>query len=292
MRFFLGNFAQSAIVEIVDDSNLCLILSSNKEVEYTGWWGKVPPSTMSSNQFGSREARETTDSQQRKFFMLGDSFTYGQGVNVEASLPYQIQEQFSFLDVWNYGVPGRDFYQFHAEIKRLLPQKPEWIVVNLFANDFDLPPQHCMLSDHAERLFPLMRNCYSCRLALFQLVLSSPPPERPKEEQIQAIREHVQAMQALAQKDGIRLIFSFLTDRSSMEHNKSELPNIRQILREEKATVIDLAYVWTFLSAQPEKYIIHNENHLNEEGNRILAVEYAKQLHNIFQEQGIRTTDQ
>lgn len=288
LRFFLGNFAQSALVEIIDDPNLCLILGKNKDLEYTGWWGKVDASNMSSNRFGSREPRNTIDSKHPKFFMLGDSFTYGQGVDVEHSIPYQLQETFPLVDLWNYGVPGRDFYQFQAEMQRLLSQKPTWIAINIFANDFDLPPKHCMVSKNASLLFPLMRHCYSCRLALFQLVLSSPPTERPKAEQIQTIRAQIQQMQALAQQEQVQLIFTFLTDRSSMKHGKTELPNIRQILREEKATIIDLAYAWTFLSSQPEKYILPKEYHLNEEGNRVLSVEYAKQLQMLFAEQGIR----
>jgi len=281
LRFFLGNFAQSALVELVDDPSLCLVLGKNRSLSYTGWWGKVNPSVMESNRYGSREYRENKNDK-KQVFVLGDSFTYGQGVNEKDSLPAQIQSQMPEIDIWNFGVPGRDFFQFSAEMERLKSLEPDVVIVNIFANDFDLPPDTCMFSKAASWQFPIMRQCYLCRLGLFAFVQRK-PEEISSALMKQAIEKEVQKMQTIAEKEEFLLIISFLTDESTMVGDKKKLPNIRSIIKNQKPYVIDLSYTWGQLTMNPEKYTIPNEFHLNPEGNKILATAYVKQLKEVFQ---------
>lgn len=276
LRFVLGNFAQSALVELVDDPSLCLILGKNRSLSYTGWWGRVPPSKMESNRFGSREPRSIKNNK-KQVFILGDSFTYGQGVNQEEALPAQLQTQLPMMDIWNFGVPGRDFFQFSAEMKRLSALDPDIIIVNIFANDFDLPPKTCMFSQSASWQFPVMRQCYLCRLVLFMFV-KRVPEEISKEKMTLAIDEELQKMKTVAQEENIALIITFLTDESTMMGQKEKLPDTRAIIKNQHSKTIDLSYTWGQLTMNPEKYTIPNEFHLNAEGNRILAEAYAKKL--------------
>ncbi len=219
LRFFLGNFVQSSLVEVVDDPSLCFVLGKNRELSYTGWWGKVPHSVMESNFFGSREDRLSKNNK-KQVFMLGDSFTYGQGVDQQDSLPAQIQVQIPELDIWNFGVPGRDFFQFSAELARLKSLKPDVVLINILANDFDLPPNTCMFSPETRWQLPVMRNCYICRLGLFGMANQN-TEELPRNRMKRAIQEELQKVKSIAEKEDITLIIVFLTDDSTMIGEKT-----------------------------------------------------------------------
>lgn len=277
LRFVLGNFAQSALVDLVDDPELCLVLGKNRTLEYTGWWAKVDASDMTSNAFGSREPREGK-SDKKQVFMIGDSFTYGQGVNQIESLPALVQAGIPDVDIWNFGVPGRDFFQFAAEIQRLKSLQPDLILVNIFANDFDLPPKTCMFSEAAAWQFPVMRQCYLCRLGLFGVMMEQSKTEIPRQEMKTAIISELKKMQAAARSEGVELVIVFLTDESTMIGQKRELPDIRALIKDRDAKNLDLSYTWGQLTMNPDEYTIPNEFHLNAEGNQILATDYVRQL--------------
>jgi lysophospholipase L1-like esterase len=283
LRFVLGNFAQSALVELVDDPELCLVLGKNRHLEYTGWWGKVDGTLMGSNTFGSREDRNDK-SDKKQIFMIGDSFTYGQGVNQEDSLPALVQAEIPDVDVWNFGVPGRDFFQFAAEIQRLKSLKPDLILLNIFANDFDLAPKTCMFSEADSWQLPVMRQCYLCRLGLFTFMMNQSKTEIPRQEMEIAILSELQKIQKTVKGEEIELIIVFLTDESTMIGEKKELPDIRALIKHRAAKNMDLSYTWEELTMNPEEYTIPNEFHLNAEGNQILAKEYVKQLKSLLKD--------
>ena len=90
-----GNYAQSALVERVDDTELCMVLGKNRTLTYTGWYRKVDATEMQSDEVSSRGFVKSNKNQidSIKVFMLGDSFTYGQGVNIEYSLPHLVNQE-------------------------------------------------------------------------------------------------------------------------------------------------------------------------------------------------------
>lgn len=291
-RFFMGNFAQSALVEIIDDPALCLRLGKNRQLTYTGWWLKTVPSDMASNAFGSREPRtqisntslstQANTNTNTKIFFLGDSFVYGQGVDQKDSLPAQIQVLQPKLDIWNFGVPGRDFFQFSSEMELLAQQKPDVIIINIFANDFLLPPNTCMFTSAAKWQFPIMRNCYICRLGLFSWYMIQDRPQPSPQSLEPSIIEHIDVMNNISKKNNIQFIVAFLVDQGTFQHEVPHMPNLKSIFEQRNIPIIDLSQTWISMQPFPQKYFIPNEQHFTPIGNQVMAREYAKQLSTIL----------
>jgi len=113
---------------------------------------------ISTNRFGFRD-RELgpKDPQRYRIAVIGDSFTWGQGV--EAS------ERFTNLlegllgpryEVLNLGIPGNDMPQHLEELDRVLMIQPDFILLQLFINDFETadmrrPHPRPLISESAAR---------------------------------------------------------------------------------------------------------------------------------------------
>lgn len=78
-------------------------------------------------------------------FCLGDSTTFGLGVDFESTYPKQLEtmlrkERGRSAFVVNAGVPGYELHQYRANLSRLLGMsKPRAVVVGIFMND-NVPP--------------------------------------------------------------------------------------------------------------------------------------------------------
>lgn len=278
-RWLFGNYAQSELVMRVDDPNLCMVLRPNQALTYTGWYRKVPPTQMESDEFGSRGFKKSVQNQDDKYnvFMLGDSFTYGQGVNLAAALPAQVNERMGDrYRIWNFGVPGRNFYQMPAEVERLSRMNPDLILVNLFINDFHEPPGQCMLNTSTDWQLPLMRFCHLCRWTMLASM-----PESPVLSQTDIERETVDTIQQLermSQELSIPIVFVLLMDHHAYRDFSPELPPVYQVVGQYASDYIDLEGVWSTLLIQEEQYQIPGEFHWNVAGNQLLADSYAKAL--------------
>ena len=298
-RFLFGNYAQSALVEKVDDPALCMVLGRNRDLTYTGWYRRVPQTQMQSDGFGARGFRNYVDysiknQEVNHIFMLGDSFTYGQGVEREEALPALVEESLgTSYRVWNFGVPGRNFYQMSADVERLLENttlpKPKLLLVNLFINDFHEAPEQCMLTEATWKL-PLMRMCHLCRWAI--LATSPSPQTLQKEEITEAVRKQIQDIERLGQQHQVPILFALLMDHHVHESFQPSLPPIYRIVQEESQHWIDLDEVWALLLMNESQYQIPGEYHWNVEGNQRLAQSYAQALHSsistLFSSSGMR----
>ena len=82
------------------------------------------------NNFGFRDEDFLFDDKQKIFF-LGDSFTFGEGVERQEILSALLEEKFSRFDVMNLGVPGYGTDQELLLLQQLGPEfKPKIIVIN------------------------------------------------------------------------------------------------------------------------------------------------------------------
>ena len=296
-HLFLGNFAQSALVQRHENSELCMVLGTNKNLEYTGWYRKVPSTIMESNAFGSREKRDAYGNKinkkqgfiekELKVFMLGDSFTYGQGVQESDSLPHKVDvylqehstNQVRF-DIWNFGVPGRNFYQIPADIERLLRWKPNIILVNMFTNDYHEAPGTCMLSPMTDVLLPLMRVCHICRLGLIAL---RPNIQTLSPSEIEHTIEHtIRRIEDIAQQNDVEVYFVLLSEAHSIAKHQPPLPNIHEIVADTTIHVIDLSKTWDYVLRNSDTLEIPGEFHLNPTGNDIVAQAYTKALYSTY----------
>jgi hypothetical protein len=73
--------------------------------------------------------------------MIGDSFTYGAGVNMEETFSAVLEELFrkqnKNIEVINGGVPGYSTLQAYQWLKKeLIKYKPDVVILNFYINDF------------------------------------------------------------------------------------------------------------------------------------------------------------
>ena len=283
-RILFGNYAQSALVERVDDTALCMVLGKNRTLTYTGWYRKVDATEMQSDDVSSRGFVKSNKKQVdiTKVFMLGDSFTYGQGVNIEYSLPHLVNLDLGdHYTVWNFGVPGRNFYQMASDIQRLMVYKPDVILVNLFINDFHEPPGECMLSATTDWQMPLMRWCHVCRWSLLgvgavvseQAYLTSPQIE-------QQVVDHIAKIERIGRDHDVPIVFALLMDHQVHRAFEPTLPAIHTLVQQHSTRWIDLDKTWSTLLWRESEYQILGEYHWNNQGNQVLAQAYAQALQN------------
>lgn len=278
-RMMFGNYAQSALVERTVDPNLCMVLAPNQELTYTGWYRKVPATIMESDEHGSRGFIKDIKYQEdvKNIFMIGDSFTYGQGVNIADALPTLVNADLGDgVRVWNFGVPGRNFYQMPSEVQRLAAFNPDLILVNLFINDFHEPPGQCMLNASTDWKLPLMRHCHLCRWSI--LGVSSDSPVLSKSEMEKEVIRTIQELNQQSHELSIPIVFVLMMDHYAHRDFQPELPAIHSVVQSHASEWIDLEQVWTTLLMQEESYQIPGEFHWNPAGNQILAEAYSKSL--------------
>lgn len=116
---------------------------------------KNPPQTTGcppTDQYGFRLTRDQKFIGGKKTVFLGDSFTYGHGVNSNETYPWYIyrlfQESKINVNIYNAGVPGygmdQEILQLETDI--LSKIKPDIIVWNIHENDFYDNNQACLFT--------------------------------------------------------------------------------------------------------------------------------------------------
>lgn len=98
----------------------------------------------------SREKRQDL----RRIAVIGDSFTFGAGVNAEDTYPAQLQQLLAQRDihseVMNFGVINHDMWQHYVMLKtRVLAYTPDLVILAIFTNDLEHPiaPDHIADND-------------------------------------------------------------------------------------------------------------------------------------------------
>jgi hypothetical protein len=114
-------------------------------------WGRGVPTRVHTNTLGFRDperpAERSPEHQTgiRRVIVAGDSITFGIGVHDEESYPRQLQAQLTEsghqdIEVWNAGVPGYAMADHLGLLRRrLLPLKPDVVLLQLSRNDNALP---------------------------------------------------------------------------------------------------------------------------------------------------------
>ncbi|MCK4303481.1 MAG: hypothetical protein KAY24_04520 [Candidatus Eisenbacteria sp.] len=115
---------------------------------------------VTTNSLGLRDRRAPHKSDGKtQIIVLGDSFTFGFGVDMEDSYPFQLEELLNagarreFYEVINAGVPGYDTVNELRLLERIIPHySPAWIIVGFHTGDLaeqhtPATQQHLLLSD-------------------------------------------------------------------------------------------------------------------------------------------------
>ena len=110
------------------------------------------------NSLGYREREiPPKDPNRYRIVVVGDSFTYGQGIEAPERFSNLIE---GFLgpryEVLNFGIPGNDMPQHLDVLDQVLPLHPDFVLLQLFINDFETaqmerPRPHPLISDGAAR---------------------------------------------------------------------------------------------------------------------------------------------
>ena len=121
-------------------------LERNLTTSYESW-GQKNLSQIHTNSLGLRERERDPQraSGKKRVIVTGDSIAFGIGVNDEDAFPQQMERQLeargdSHIEVWNAGVPGYAMADHLGFLRRrLLPLRPDLIVLQLSRNDNAIP---------------------------------------------------------------------------------------------------------------------------------------------------------
>src|SRR5262245_1883337 len=92
-RLVMGGIEQSTLyLPLWGTPGPCVRLRPGAEVEYTGWFLKIPPVKQEVNTYGYRgpERPPARRPGVLRIAAVGDSYTYGMGVRTEQSIPAQL----------------------------------------------------------------------------------------------------------------------------------------------------------------------------------------------------------
>lgn len=293
LRILLGNFGQSQVLQRSDNAEICLELRPETQQVYTGWRQKVAPSEMIINSHGFRgpELKDQKPEGTLRLAALGDSFTFGQGVDYAQSFPAVAGEALRGAgiktEVLNFGVPGHSTPQSVALAReRVAPLDPDVVLLHVFANDLSAAESYCHYGQGGNAATAwVLRNVYVGRLLY---LLASPllfgevdpadypdlgtPPER--------FVESIQALQALGREQGFLVAVVLLTDRSMFLEQRF-CPNCvpaHDLVGKTDAHVIDLSAVWEDLQGDIPGNFITGEDHFTPAGNARMGAALAEAL--------------
>lgn len=114
---------------------------------------QVPSYPVVVDEQGCRVLQRGTDTSPRKALILGDSFTYGDGVPYEDTfihmLEQSLREPGDELHLRNCAVPGYNLTQLARQAQLQVQNgNPEWVMVGFFSNDLrGAPPLQELLSN-------------------------------------------------------------------------------------------------------------------------------------------------
>jgi lysophospholipase L1-like esterase len=293
LRVLLGNFGHSKVLRRSDDPEICLELRPETQQLYTGWRARVAPSQMIINSMGFRgpEVRAERQVGTMRIVILGDSFTFGQGVNYPASYPAVVQDQLGAAgiqaEVLNLGVPGHSTPQSLAFAKaRALPLKPDLVLLSVFANDLSAAESYCHYGKGGNAAAAwILHNVYLGRVAylmaspfLFGEVSPADYPAlgTPEERFVDSLNQ----LQQLARTEGFLAGVVLLTDRSMFLEQRF-CPNCtpaHDLVGETALKVFDLGPVWKELQDDIPGNFIVGEDHFTAAGNSQIGAALARKL--------------
>jgi hypothetical protein len=293
LRFVLGNFGQSKVLQRSEDPDVCLELRPGVELTYTGWRGRVPASQVRTNSYGIRGPEFSFDKTpgELRIVAVGDSFTFGQGVEEEqtfAQVAGRTLEQAGIRnEVLNFGVPGHATPQSVALVReRALVTRPDLVLVHVFANDLSEEESWCLYGqgDNAVAAW-LVRNVYVGRLAFFLArPLLGPKPPADARERLGSPEERFQAalgeLAELGRANDFLTAVVLLTDRVMFVHSSycQGCPPAHDLVPGTGVHVVDMSAAWQLLQDDVAGSFIPGDDHLSVTGNALMGESLGRAL--------------
>jgi lysophospholipase L1-like esterase len=111
--------------------------SSGRAGDFVAVRGGGPPVVTNSLGFREREIPSKSPDQYR-IAIVGDSFTWGQGIAVDERFSNLIGASLGAgYEVLNYGRPGNNMAEHLDELDQVLAASPDFILLQLYINDFE-----------------------------------------------------------------------------------------------------------------------------------------------------------
>lgn len=272
LRFVLGNCRIVPILAHPGDGR-CVALEPGARSTYTGWLFRVPPVAQEANSLGYRGPevpRERTDGVLR-IAVVGDSFTYGQGVAPEETIPARMEAHIREktgreVEVLNFGIPGLnleecvDQYRYFASA-----WKSDIVVYLLFANDLSEP-----MCDMVGRttLMWLLQNVYVFRLAYAVFagghLISD---EVSLQDMVKRLEFNLGSFNTLARTGGTRFVVAVLDNPLGKDKVLAGI-----------AERVGVSYLNVRSAVKTMPREITGEGHYSPEGNDVVAAAIAEWL--------------
>lgn len=292
LRVLLGNFAQSAMLRRSDHPEVCLENVPSFDAPYTGWLLRVPPTRLRTNTWGARgpEPANLKDPRRLRVIALGDSFTFGQGVEEHEAFPMIAADRLELagrpVELLDFGVPGHGTPQSVALLEhRLAPLAPDVVLLSVFANDLSAEDSYCLYGRGGTELSRLLlRHWYGGRLAymLSRGTRATPAPGLVAElgSPEARFRAAVDRLAQLGRDRGFRPVVVLLTDRDMYRQSRycDGCTPPHDLLSGASTPVLDLSAVWVRLQEDIPRHFIAGEDHLSVDGNLMMGEALARAL--------------
>lgn len=279
-RSFVGNMAIRELFDFHPGDGRCVGLVRNAHVVYTGWRLKIPPVEHEVNTLGFRGRavpRERSASTTR-IALIGDSFTYGQGVGVDETIAAQLEAILrtasgTDTEVLNFGMPGLNVEEVVEQFDRFASQwRPDIVLYLVFGNDLE----RGICRGVAELLVAegwRARLVYASHLVRISYMLwkEATMPEETSPNTSELVGRFItetRRLASLATRDDSRLGLVFLgwpLGRPTEE--------MVQGLSQIRVPALDVSLILS----RPENHI-PNDGHLTPEASRVVAEEIATWL--------------
>ena len=123
-----------------------------------GYFAQARQVEVVRNSLGYRDREPPPkDPSRYRIAVIGDSFTWGQGVEASERFSNRIEALLGPRDeVLNFGIPGHDMPQHLDVLGQVLPLAPDFVLLQLYINDFETsemrrPKPHPLISEAAAR---------------------------------------------------------------------------------------------------------------------------------------------
>ena len=152
-----------------NDSILVYQIKPNFEQVYDGYRCRIKPTHIKINSFGFRDYEYSIKKPNNtiRIIAIGDSFTFGLGVELEDSWPKQLEKILNennknkniHYQVLNLGVPGYNFEQYFENIRvNALKLQPDIIIIAFIRNDAYPPDSETQLQEFMKTNCSEIRN--------------------------------------------------------------------------------------------------------------------------------------
>ena len=146
LRFMLGNLGMPALDTSGRDGR-CIALEPGTSVDYTGYTLRVPTVHNDVSSLGYRGRERPVDEPENtlRILLVGDSFTYGMGVEADETIGAQMERILEGrisrnVEVLNFGIPGINLEESLEQYRLFASKwKHDLVLYDFFDNDFEPP---------------------------------------------------------------------------------------------------------------------------------------------------------